>query len=402
MRLLLLLGWRNLRRRKWRSWLTGLMFFIGAGLLVFMVGLAEGAYAEMISLGTRVYHGDFQILSGDYARKPSLFKKIEDYREIAARLEADELVTGVCYRIETAGLLSRESNTVGALVVGFDPAREVASFPKALAEGRWWPLDSEQTPIVLGKGIAQRLDAVLGAELTFVGQASDGSIAAELYTLVGVVDTGEDSLDRGIAFIPLDAAQELLVLEGAVHRIVGMVGNRADLPALASRATLPEPLRLLTWDQLMPELAQTIKADREGLYIFLTVIILVVLLGVANTMMMSVMERTHELGVLTALGTGPLQMISLVLAEIFWLGLLGIGSGVATGCLVNLYFGATGIPTGLEAFNYGGVSLSHVHPMNTLKGSFLFPLYILVSALVAGLFPAVKTALTTPARAMRD
>jgi len=401
MRLFLLLGWRNLRRRKWRSWMTGLMFFIGALLLVFMVGLAEGSYAQMISLGTRVYHGDFQVLAEDYDQKPSLYKKMDDYVAVGNLLKARKEVAGVCYRVESAGLLSLESKTAGTLLVGFDPQTEVASFPKALVQGAWWPTAGSDKPIVLGKGVAQRLGADLGAELTFVGQAADGSIAAELYRLVGIIATGEDRLDRGIALIPLAAAQELLVLEGSVHRIVGIVHDRDDLPALETTLPLPPTYHFLPWARLMPELAQTIEADRKGLYVFLFVIVAVVLLGVANTMMMSVMERTHELGVLTALGTGPLQMVLLVLAEVFWLGLLGVGAGVLVGMSCNIYFGAHGIPTGMEGFSYGGVTLNRLYSMNTLRGSLVFPLAILVSALVAALFPALKTALTPPARAMK-
>jgi len=402
MGILLRLGWLNLRRRKLRSWLTGLMFFLGTFLLVAMVGLAEGAYGEMEEIGTQTFIGDFQILEATYDAKPTLFKRIEDYAPLREQLLADRRVEAVSPRLEAPGLLSKENATVGAMVVGLDPALEFASIMDTLASGDWWSRVDEEIPIVLGQGLAKRLKAGLGDEITYVGQAADGSIAAELFTVGGIMGSGMDDLDRSLAFVPLAAAQELLVLEGGAHRLVGKATDKRVLAGLQAETTLPDDLVLMRWDELAPELARTIATDRAGLYVFLLILMAVVLLGVANTMMMSVMERTHELGVIQALGTTPRGMVLLVLAEIFWIGVLGIGTGTLLGGLFNWIAGMTGIPSGVGDFDYGGVSLATYHPINTVQGTLLFPLAVLASGLIAGLLPALRAALANPADAMRD
>nr|MDJ0842584.1 FtsX-like permease family protein [Acidobacteriota bacterium] len=165
---------------------------------------------------------------------------------------------------------------------------------------------------------------------------------------------------------------------------------------------VPPGIAMLSWEELTPELAKTIEADRGGLYIFLIILMGVVLLGVANTMMMSVMERTHELGVIQALGTTPKGIVGLVLSEIFWLGLLGVGAGTLLGVVTNLIAAQYGIPTGVGDFNYGGVKLAVMYPVNTFQSSVVFPLMILLSGMAAGLLPALKAAYTKPAEAMRD
>lgn len=402
MRVLLMLGRRNLIRRKWRSWLTGMMFFLGTSLLVFTLGLGEGAYGEMINLGTRTFSGDFQVMADGYLEKPSLFKNVRDHQTLVDALRADPRVEAVSSRVEVPGLLSKDNATLGAMVVGVNPAEEVVSIMNTVAQGAWWSTWDDQIPIVVGKGVAARLKAGLGDEITYIGQAADGSIAAELFTVVGIIDSGIDELDRSMAAIPLVAAQELTVLEGRAHRVVGLVYDRADLPALEQGFPLPEGVSLLGWETLAPELAQTIKADRGGLFIFLAILLGVVLIGVANTMLMSVMERTHELGVIQALGTTPREIVGLVLAEIFWLALFGIGAGTLFGMIVNHFLGIYGIPSNMEDFNYGGVSVEVFYTANTLYNNTVYPLMTLAMSMLAGLVPALKAARTWPAEAMRD
>lgn len=405
MRILMLLGWRNLLRRKWRTAATGAMLFTGAVLLVFLTGMGEGTYAAMVRLSTNTFFGDFQILHSDYNAKPGLYKNITQYKETGETLKTNSRVKGVSYRVEAPGLISRENLTMGGLLLGIQPGKEVTSFVTTIKEGQWWTdqRDPEAPlPLVMGSGMAARLKAKLGDEITYIGQAADGSVAAELFEVTGIIDTGIDLFDRQLGLIPLDIAQELLVMEGRVHRIVGLVDNPKHLNAIAKGLDLPDQQHLLGWEELLPALARTIESDRQGLYVFLLIIAFIVLLGVANTMMMSVMERHHELGVVQSLGTSPFMMVVLVLSEILWLGLISISLGVAVGAALNAYFSVHGIPTGMEGMTYGGVAVSHMYTANTLKGSFYFPLMILGAAMIAGLPPALKAAYTNPVDALRD
>ncbi len=402
MRILLMIGWRNLARRKWRTAATCSMLFIGVLLIVFMTGTAEGTYGGMIDVGTKTYNGDFEVLSGDYQDKPSLFKNVADYEALGERLRRDPRVSGVTYRVESPGLFSHDNNTLGGLLVGMDPAKEICTYTATLSAGQWWHELGDHLPAVIGSGMAKRLGVGLDSEIAYVGQGADGSIAAELFTVVGVFDSGIDALDRAVVFVPLASAQELLVLEGKVHRVVGLVHNRGQLPGLQRDTQLAAPLHLMPWQELLPNLAHTIEADRGGGYFFLIIILAVILISVANTMLMSVMERTHELGVIQALGTSPPMMVVIVLSEIFFLALLGITPGVLVGGALNLWFGRRGISLGMEDFSYGGVELGIIHTVNTWLGSLVFPALVLVGAILAGLLPALKAARMTAVEAIRD
>lgn len=402
MRILFLLGWRNLARRKWRTLATCFMLFIGTLLLVFMTGLAEGTYGAMIRVGTRVMHGDFQVLHSDYNEKPGMFKNISDYESIAKKLAADGRVSGVSLRVEAPGLLSYENNTMGGLLLGIQPDREISAFMNTMSQGDWWQDIGDNIPVVLGKGIAARLKVELGDEITYVGGGADGSIAAELFTVVGITDSGVPEMDRMIGFIPLSIAQELLVMEGRVHRIIGEVHDSKDLRSFVIDNVLSDPISLQGWETLMPQLATTIEKDRQGAIVFLVIIMLVVLISVANTMMMSVMERTHELGVIQALGTSPFMTTQIVLAEIFFLALLGMIPAIVIGMILNGMYATEGIPMGMDDFSYGGVTLGNMYTINTIAGNLYYPLVVLAGALFAGLIPALRAARLKPVDAMRD
>ncbi|CAM2069337.1 ABC transporter permease [Sulfidibacter corallicola] len=405
----LLVGWRNLRRRRGRSMLTGSMFFFGTMFVVVSLGVADGTYDDMIRLATRTWVGDFQVLAENYDKKPSLFKTIDDPDAAAEALRAEVAgIAALAPRIESAALLSRDNATVGGSLLGIDLHREfrVTSFEKQLSEGAWWKPgtswdDTEIAPIVLGSGLAKRLDAGLGERLAVITAAADGSTAADWFEVVGILDSGNDELDRTIACTPIAIAGEFLELGTRVHRLVGRMAARRSLAGGVNLPIQDGALSVMPWQELMPELDRAIAADREGLSLFVMIILLVVLLGCSNTMMMAILERIREIGVLQAIGTTPGHIIAFTLAEVSWLAVIGVLAGTLVGMGLNLLIGASGIPLGDESFTYGGMVLDHLSARNSLTSALIYPLAIAVSGILAGLVPAYKATRLSPVDAIR-
>lgn len=398
------LALRNLSQRPARTALTASMIVIGVVLAIWMMGTATGSYDLMIDGTTRGFLGHFQVTKGDYHDDPTLYKTVDDPMPLVEALSAVEGVQGVTTRIESGGLLALENRTVATGLLGVDPIRESQTTTLAdnIAEGRWLPTgeiaEDESYPIVVGRGVANRLEATIGAELSFVGQGADGSIAAELFTVVGIYDGGSRNVDRSLAMVRIDHAQELLVLAGRVHRIVGTVDNSRALPQVMARMpSVPEPLQLADWVALNPELFELIKMDRESGTLMLWIVILVVVLGVANTMAMSVFERTRELGVMLALGTSPRRVVSVVLWEVGWLSTLAVALGIVLGALAVRY---TNIPLP-EPLEMAGVVFTHITGVNTWAWTVLNPLWVIVASLVSGLLPARRAARLNPVEAIR-
>lgn len=400
------LGLRNLRRRPLRTGLTFGMLAVSTTLIVFANGLNEGTYADMIRLATTTFTGQMQVQHPDYLDSPSLFETVDDPEAVLGRLRADPEVVAATPRVEVAGLLSKGKRTTGVMLTGVDPAgeRKTTTLAGALKSGTWLeaPEDADSLPIVLGAGLARRLRAEIGDELTFLGQAADGSIAAELYTLVGIVESGAAQLDATMAFIRLGDAQSLLELGQRVHAVVVRLEDVARTQRVAARLEVPGEARVLPWQTLMPGLDESIRADRSGMVVFVVIIILVVVLGAANSMLMSVFERTREIGVMKALGTSPGRLVLITMAESTWLAFMGVGLGLLVGVGLNAYFGQAGIVFFEEPIEFGGVSFREAHPINNWLSTVVYPGIIFLAGVLAGLWPAIRAARLDPVQAIRE
>ena len=406
MRQLFIIPLRNLRRRALRTSLTLGMTGLGTALIVFTLGLTEGTYSDMIRMATRSWAGHFQVTAEGFTKKPSLFKTIADANRSIAAIKSHPEVRGVTPRVETAGLLAAGNRTSGTLLFGVDPAgeRKVTTVANTVSQGAWLDAPSAETllPLVIGSGMAKRLRVQVGDEVSFIGQAADGSIAAENFTITGVVASGSEELDAAAVWIRITDAQELLSLGQRAHRLVGIVDDMDRLEAIGATLRLEPGQVFLPWKEVMPSLHQTIEGDRAVNWIFLGILLMVVALGIANTMTMVVMERTREFGVMMALGTSPLRVLILVLIEAFWVCGLGATLGLALGMGVNYITTFWGIPVASEPISYGGVIIEVMHAENNLFGSVLAPSMVLVCGLLAALFPAIRAARLRPAEALRE
>ncbi len=371
----------------------------GTALVVYSVGLGYGQYAQMTELATRTYTGHIQVVAEGYHEKPSLFRTVPDAAATVAKMRALAGIEAVTRRVETAGLIAAGNRTTGALVIAVEPAAEakVSTVPGWVKEGAWLPdgdiPDDDPLPIILGQGLARRLKVSLGQEVSFVGQAADGSIAAELFSVHGLVSSGADEMDGRMAFLRLNDAQELLNLGDRVHRVVGVFRTPGDIALPAA----PAGAEALRWERLMPDLAGWIESDKGGLHIFLFVMMVMVLIGVANTLMMSVFERTREYGVMLALGAGARHVLAITVFEAFWLCLIAVGGGVIVGDICTYWLPLT-LP---EPMEFGGILVQEMQGVISLDSSLIFPLGVFVTGVLASLPPAIRASRLKPIEALR-
>lgn len=398
------MGLRNLARQKRRTVLTGMMLLIGTALAVWMNGISQGTYALFIDGTTRTMLGHFQVLKDDFHNKPTLFKTVNNPLPIQEALSGVAGVQAVTSRIESAGLLAAGSRTTGIGLVGVDPVREplTTNIPRMVKRGEWFSAKRSKAgedvlPIIVGKRLAKRLKVDLGSEVSFVGQAADGSIAAELFTVIGILESGATELDGALALVRLNDAQELFAMGNRVHRIIGTVTSTSELDRILPKLPRAEGYRLLSWKQLDPAMYDSIKADRDSGQVMLWAVMLMAVLGVANAMLMSVFERTREFGIMLALGTSPGQIVRITLWEVAWLSLLSIAMGTALGVALTSFLV---IPLS-EPMEWGGVVMDAMRGKNTVFGSLITPVLILVASMLSGLWPASRAARLNPLVALR-
>lgn len=395
---------RNLGRRKGRTALTIGMLLMATWMQSMLVSINEGTYDDMIRMATGTWTGQAQLQHPGYRASPSLFETIDQPAALLQRLRQTAGVVGAAPRIETGALLSLGSRSSGAMIVGLDPAAEqgTTTVARTLQAGSFLgpTRKAGALPMTLGSGLARRLHAKLGDEITLLGQAADGSMAAELFEVVGLTETRTSELDSSLAMIRLGDAAQLLELGQRVHTVVVALQQPSLADGFQQTFAPPAGAVVLHWRELLPGMQDAMDADHNGNIVFLVVILLVATLGGINAMLMTVMERRRETGVLLALGTTPARVVGELLWESSLQALLGVVGGLAAAHLSVLAFGDAGIRFTDQPMEFAGAVFDAVHPLINWRTYWYAFVILLVSAL-AGLWPALRIARMTPLQALR-
>jgi len=405
--LMLKIAFRNILRQKRRSILTGLSMMGGFVLAAFSIGWADGSYKEVINTFTRNQMGHIQVHYNDYLDRPTINKTLNRLPEIYSILKETNMIDSWAPRLYSAGLAAVGEKTAGVRIIGIDVEREIQTthFNQKIVKGKVFNPDVPNETI-LGKGVAKLLKADINDDIVIISQGADGSIANDKYKIIGIVETGDETGDRTAFYLPLSTAQELLALQGRVHEIaittqnLNQVSNTTQI--LKQKLSRLDPkLNIEPWQVFAKDFYIAMKADEEGQWIMLLIIVLVVGVGVLNTVLMSVLERRKEYGVLKALGTKPKQIINMILLEVSILALICIILGSAVGLACNYYVSLHGY-TLSEPLTYGGMSFSTMRAEVNARSFYIPGITILLTGLLVGIFPALKAAHTDPARSMRS
>ena len=402
--MILKIAFRNLFRQKRRTILTALAMVVGFALLSLTIGLSDGAYGGIIEMFTRNRTGHIQVHSEGYLDKPSLYKTIDNLSAVGEVIQRTAGVEAWTQRVYGAGLGSVGEKSTGVQIIGVDVAREIQAtrFDKKVIEGNVLA-EIAAHEAVIGKGLAKILSAKVGREIVIVSQGADGSIANDVYKIVGIAESGDNITDRTACYLHVEDAQELLVLEGRAHEIVVIVSNinRVDKVTNTIKTRLNNPtLDVSPWQVVAKSFYRAMKMDQQGDAISRWVIMLIVAIGVLNTVLMSVLERTREYGVLKAVGTKPVQIFWLVICEVVVIAFGSICVGALLGILVNYLFSIYGI-TYPEEITYGGMAFKTLYAEVNVRSLYIPAITVMLSAAVISLFPAIKAARIMPAKAMR-
>jgi putative ABC transport system permease protein len=400
------MAWRNVWRNPRRTGLTLAATVFAVVLVLFSVAMGAGTHEKMIEDSVRVNAGHIQVTGPDYLSKHTLEQFLVWSPQLAARLDALPGVLGLAPRVVSYGLLSLDSATRGVAVLGVDPAREprVTTLASRLRGGRFLRSGRE---IVLGQRLADVLSAQLGDQVLLYSVAYSLETAYDLFRVVGIVKLPEANMDRSLALIPLREAQAFFVYGQRVSELAVRVRDDDAVPRVAGelRAALAgSDAEVHTWRETMPELQQLVLLDDAGMYMLLVVLVVVVAFGILNTILMAVLERRREFGVVLALGLRPGAIFRIVYLESLMLAGLGLVLGLAVGLPLVLWF--QGHPVALSGTSGQAVELFGMEPQITWKLKPLNPigssLTILGVAVAAALYPAFKASRGRPVDALRS
>jgi putative ABC transport system permease protein len=415
--LLLTLALRNLFRHKRRTVLTAAALVLGIALMVLgraWTAAMEKAVVEPAKDSTlghiQVYAKDAAADEGgeiSFITPQNNYRLIQDPRGVIARATAGEprLAAGLS-RLMVGALLSSGDESMEGILIGIDPAARAAVYPAiSLREGRHF--GEGEKGVLLNRGVARKLGVGVGGTVIALGNTADGRMSAVKLGVTGIWWVkGLEAYEWGACYADIAAVQELmdspdqagvLVLRQRDPRAPA-APIAAALNAAFRRDGIPAEAR--TWEEMGGPFIGGMTLTRFVANIMDMVMTMIVAAGVLNTALMSVFERTREVGTLRAVGARRSRVLVLYLAEAVLLGLGAAALGGALGAALTVFFGRYGIPAFSEAqrYSYGG---DHLFPTVDWTTVVTVPALMIVVCVVAALGPAVMAARMRPADSLR-
>lgn len=400
---------RNLWRNPVRTLVTTAAISVGLAVMCLSVNLTAGQYRDMIRNGISQLAGHVVVQAEGWQEQREDGLRVSDSLELATTLRELFPEARVTRRSMLGGLLTAPMGSVGVAMTGFEPEAErpITELDDRLVEGEW--LDVEDTrALVIGEGVAEVLQVGLGDKVVYMGQHGGEEVASRLFRVRGIVRTGSADMDSVIAVAHLEATQELMEEPGAAHQITVHLEDpeRAEEAAQRVREAVGAPgLEVLSWRGAIPEIAALIEIDKASNHVILAILGVIVAMGVLNTILMSVLERTREFGVMLALGVSAWRVATVVLMEALLLGMMGATLGILLGCALSYPLVQHGLDyTEMlgDTTSQGGVVMSSVlyAAWDWTRMSVIAGLTLLFTMLAA-VWPASRIASLEPVEAMR-
>lgn len=394
----------NITRNPKRSLITITAITLGLSAIIFLWAFVDGYQDEQRENAIRTFSGHVQIQSKGFKLKPKPKMVLKNKEEIQKCIASFRKPVEVTDRAFFEALLGTTENTTGVYVYGIDPIREkkVMDTYKLIKKGKFLTSEDHRS-IILGASLAEKMGLELGDKVVLMTQSAEEMLSGFPYRLKGILDTGTDT-DEFIVFITLHSAQELLGIGEQFHTVVVRLPDRSSIPLfLKNFRDLPnaEAYEILTWDKLIPQIDQWANWTGAIISIIMIVVMAVIGIGVMNTILMSILERTKELGVMMAIGTTPRQIVLMVFIETLTIVWCGMVLGIILGYLLVAYFGHFGIHfQGFEAAARQAFMNPVVYPklyfyriVNSVVG-------LLIITSLVGFYPAWKASRLEPVKAI--
>jgi len=412
---LLGLAWRNLWYNLRRTLIAMTAIGVGYAMLLFVACLMGGLRQQMIESGTGLILSDIEVHAPDYyPDRPIQLtlggRKGTEVGALLAATAADPRVQAASPRAYAYGLVSGTHQSAGVQLFGVVPGLEqkITTLQTRMVKGAYLN-DGAPKGVVMGDKLAATIGVDVGSEVVLLTPAADGSTGNDLYKVAGMFHTGLEAMDQGLVVMPLGALQDLLRLPpGRIHEVGIKLHDIATATEVAAalEAQLGKafPVRVRPWQELAPELADYVQFNRRVTFILFFIFFLSAAMGIVNTMLMAVIERTRELGMLMAVGMRPVQVVGLIVAEAGSLAAASLILGGALGIPLLWYLQVHGLNLGGDR---GAVSLAGIVVGPLWYGKQDFTAYseaalgLAITALAAALYPAMRAARFRPAEALR-
>jgi len=374
---------------------------------LFMVALMNGMMQQKVDATIENEISDMQMHNPKFLEDESIEYAIPDPENIGSILSKNEQVEAFCFRGKATGMASSAHSGNGVMINGIDPAKEkqVTAIHNKLTEGTYFEKESRIPSIVISHKLAEHLKTGVGKKLVLTTAALDGETAQGLYRVEGIFRTSNTVFDELNVFILAGQLQNMVAPEKEIVNEIAIRYNEGvDINQAKSDLESAFPaLSIQTWKELAPTLMAIVGMMDQFGFILIMIILLALTFGIINVMLMVIIERTRELGMLMAIGMNRWRVFRMIMLETVFMSITGAVIGVILSAGTIALTSRNGInfaawAEGFEALGYN----AHVFPVIQTTFYIFLGIMVIIAAMLASIWPARKALKLQPAVAVRD
>jgi len=403
--MLVQIAWRNIWRNKTRSFVVIGSIVIGLWASVFILAFAWGLYKNNIDESVNRQLSHIQIHHPEFTNQQESKYVIKNSDSILSILQKEDLVQAASARSITQGMITSPTTVAGVTIYGISPKAEIKQIGlnENLIEGDYFA-SGKGNEIFIGEKLTKKLKIKLRSKVVVTFTDIHSNIVSAAFRVGGIYKSKNLSLDEVNVYVQKQSLDKLLDLQPSESNELAILLK--DEAALESYKTDVKQLvpngKVEDWKDLSPHLEMVIESFNLYTYIITGIILLALTFGIVNTMLMSVLERIRELGMLMAIGFNKRKIFSMIMLETFFLTLIGCPLGLFIGWLSILILGTYGIniaifSEGLASYGFSSI----IYPELDNQIYWIVAIMCLITALLSAIYPAYRALQLNPAESIR-
>jgi len=402
--MLIKIAWRNVWRNGLRSSVVIASIAMGIWAGLFVISVSAGLNEQRTKDALNTYISHVQIHNPEFVKDNNVEYRIDDMDKVRKTLSGNAAVKSFSERVVLSGMVSSSAGGFGARITGIDPEQEksVSTMHEKLVDGAYFE-GMKKNPVMIGKKLAEKLKVGLRKKVVLTFQNDNGDILTGAFRVVGIYKTSNSKADEMNVFVRASDVNRLLEENAGYHEVAIIVNNLAEVDTVSSTisASLPN-LKVQSWKEVSPDLGYADEMMMQMLYIIIGIILMALSFGIINTMLMAVLERKRELGMLMSVGMNKTKVFFMIVVETVFISMVGGPIGVVLGYLTVSHFGSAGIDLsvvgkGLEEFGISTMVYTNLEPRFYLNVTVM----VIVAAILSSIYPAIKALQLKPAEAVR-
>ncbi len=400
------MAWRNIWRNKLRSSVVIAAIAIGLFGGLAASGIMKGMVTDMIDNALENTVSHIQIHDERFIENNEVKFLMKNSPELIKKIQAEPEVAAVCERSKSFGMASTASKALGVMINGIEPEKEkkvTKIYTKLTDSLSNYFTSGKKNRILISQKLANKLNAKIKSKIILTFQDYDGNLTGASFKVAGIFKTQNAMFDEQNVFVLKKDLDRLLNLPAnSSHEIAILLKDFHQTPELVNKLKKITNYYIEPWNKIDPYLELTTSLTGFMLLIFMTIILLALGFAIVNTMLMVILERTKELGMIMAIGMNKRKVFTMIMQETTMLTLTGGVLGILLSIVFIAYFGDKGIDIssvaqGFEALGYSSVMYPKLNFTDYLQVIFM----VLLTGIISSIFPTIRAIKMKPAEAVR-